>query len=64
MLVQAYDGYLLYDVRQPAAVLAQAYFPSNGWTNNILMQGNLAYLASGPYGMFQFNLDTTNLPSP
>ncbi len=64
MMVQTYDGYLLYDVRQPTAVVAQAYFPSNGWGNNLLMQGNLAYLASGPYGMFQFNLETSNLASP
>jgi hypothetical protein len=64
LLVQAYDGYLLYDVRQPTAVVAQAYFPSNGWSNALLLQGNLAYLASGPYGMFQFNLDTANLASP
>ncbi len=64
MLVQAYDGYLLFNVAQPAAITAQAYFPSNGWSNSLLIQGSLAYLASGPYGMFQFNLDTINLASP
>jgi hypothetical protein len=64
LLVQAYDGYLLYDVRQPAAIVAQSYFPSNGWSNNLLIQGNQAYLASGPYGMFQFNLESINLAAP
>ncbi len=64
LLVQAYDGYVLYDVRQATAIVAQSYFPSSGWSNSLLIQGNLAYLASGPYGMFQFNMDTTNLAAP
>lgn len=64
LLIQAFDGYLLYDVSKPAAMVAQSYFPSNGWTNSVLVQGKQVYLASGPYGMFQFNIDTVNLASP
>jgi hypothetical protein len=64
LLVQSYEGYLLYDVSKPAAIVAQSYFPSNGWSNSVIVQGKLAYLAAGPFGMFMFNFDTVNLANP
>lgn len=64
LLVQAGSGFLLYDFSQAVGPFAQAYFPGISWGASVTILGNAVYVPSGPYGIYQFTLDTVNLQKP
>lgn len=61
LLIENGYGLLLYDITQVNSPTAKAYFPANTWYGNLQVINNDIYLAAGPYGIYQFNLNTTNL---
>jgi hypothetical protein len=61
VLVQAGNGFLLYDIRQAQGPLAQAYFPAANWGSGVTLVGDEVYVPAGFYGIHQFNLATVNL---
>ena len=40
---------------------AQAYFPTVGWPQSMLFDGNEIVFAAGPYGVYRFDADVYNL---
>ncbi|HXI60771.1 MAG TPA: hypothetical protein VNO55_32145, partial [Polyangia bacterium] len=50
------DGFLVVDVSKPAAPIGVRFIRTLGWANNIEFAGSDVYVASGYYGMQQFNL--------
>lgn len=63
VLVQVIGGFLLYDVSQPTAAFAQAYFPGS-WTADFSVLGDDIYIPAYDYGIYQFSFDTANLDQP
>ncbi len=54
---------LLFNLADPKAPFAQAYFPSNGWPEQILFDGDTITIAAGRYGIHHFDADVFNLLS-
>jgi hypothetical protein len=63
-LFQAPGGMLVVDTRKPKAPKPQAFFPTRGWPRDLRVDGDTLYLASGRYGIYEFDLTTTNLLTP
>jgi hypothetical protein len=57
-------GILVVNVAEPERPFAQAYFPTNGWSSELLLDGDDILFASGPYGIHRFNADVFNLLTP
>lgn len=60
-LFQVSGGLLLFDIRDAAHPKAQAYFPTTGWPNQILFDGDEIVFAAGNYGVYRFDANTFNL---
>jgi hypothetical protein len=60
-LYEVPGGLLLFNVADPTAPFAQAYFPVRGWPRRILMVDDWVYFPAGRYGVYAFDLDTYNL---
>jgi hypothetical protein len=54
-------GVLIVNVTNPAAPFAQAYFALLGWPRTMVVEGDKLYMPAGPYGIYNFDLDTFNL---
>jgi hypothetical protein len=57
-------GLLVLNVEDAASPFAQAYFATNGWASELLLDGNEILFAAGPYGIYRFDSDTFNLLAP
>ncbi len=64
LLVQAGYGFLLYDMTQAQGPFAQAYFPAVNWGGSVTIVGDMVYVPSNSYGIYQFTLDAVNLQKP
>lgn len=42
----------------------QAFLPMRGWSNDFLLEGNELLIAAGLYGIYDFDITTSNLPTP
>jgi hypothetical protein len=60
-LYQVSGGLLVFNVEDPKKPAAQAYFPTNGWPNDILFDGQSILFAAGPYGVYRFDAQVFNL---
>jgi hypothetical protein len=56
-------GLLVFNVKDAAHPTAQAYFPTVGWPQSMLFDGNEIVFAAGPYGVYRFDADVYNLLS-
>lgn len=63
-LFQVPGGLLVVDARTPTSPIPQAFFPTQGWPHRLTVDGNDVYMASGRYGIYEFDLTTTNLLLP
>ncbi|MET0385041.1 MAG: beta-propeller domain-containing protein [Polyangiales bacterium] len=63
-LYQVSGGLLVFDVQDPAAPKAQAYFPTSGWPSEILFDGDSILFAAGSYGVYRFDASVFNLLTP
>ena len=63
-LFQAPGGALLFNVDNPAAPYAQAFFPIRGWSSDMFIDGDDIILPAGRYGIYRFDADTFNLLPP
>jgi hypothetical protein len=64
VLLQTWSGLLLFDVSQVQAPVAQSFFPATSWGGAISVVGDVVYVPAYAYGIYQFNLATTNLAKP
>lgn len=60
-LFQVSSGLLVMNVQDASAPYAQAYFPTPGWPQDILFEGDNILIAAGRYGIYKFNANTFNL---
>ena len=56
-------GLLVLNIDDATSPYAQAYFPTQGWSQHIVVDANDIFFAAGRYGMYKFGLDETNLSS-
>jgi hypothetical protein len=56
-------GLLVFNVKDAAHPTAQAYFPTVGWPQSMLFDGDEIVFAAGPYGVYRFDADVYNLLS-
>lgn len=63
ILLQDWYGLFLYDISQLKSPKVQAYFPAMGWYGSASFINKDVYLPASYYGIYQFKLDTNNLPS-
>ena len=61
-LYQVPGGLLVVDLQGAQGPQPQSYFPLQGWPRDIRMEGDTVYLSAGQYGLYQFDLNETNLP--
>ncbi|HEX7479378.1 MAG TPA: beta-propeller domain-containing protein [Polyangiales bacterium] len=54
-------GILLVNVKDPTKPFAQAYFPTMGWSSDMVLDQGEIVLAAGPYGVYRFDASTYNL---
>jgi hypothetical protein len=45
------DGLLVYDLTNPAAPVFQSFSRTQGWITDVVVDGNQAFVPSGPYGV-------------
>jgi hypothetical protein len=64
LLVQTYEGLLVFDFNQPAMPTAQAFFPAISWNGDVALRNGQLYVAAGTYGIYQFTLESANLAAP
>lgn len=58
-------GMLVINIDDPTAPRSQAYFPLRGWPRALTFEGRHMYFAAGPFGLYDFDVDASNLlPSP
>ncbi|MAD60440.1 MAG: hypothetical protein CMH49_02855 [Myxococcales bacterium] len=57
-------GILLLDISEPTAIESQAYLPMRSWSPKLTVEGNQIYIAAGRYGVFNLELDQSNLLPP
>ena len=57
-------GLLVLNVEDATNPFAQAYFATNGWASELLLDGGEILFAAGPYGIYRFDSDTFNLLAP
>lgn len=57
-------GVLIVNTSVPTSPFAQAYFPVNGWPQDLQIDGRDVRMASGRYGIYTFGLDDFNLLQP
>ena len=57
-------GFLVLNLEDPAKPRAQAYFPHNGYMEDVEFDGTRAMVASGRYGIQVFDATTENLLTP
>ncbi|MEM1347138.1 MAG: beta-propeller domain-containing protein [Myxococcota bacterium] len=60
-LYQVPGGLLVMDLSTPTKPQAQAYFPTQGWPRDILVDGASVYFSAGRYGLYHFDLSEDNL---
>jgi len=60
-LYQVSGGLLVFNVSDPTKPTAQAYFPTAGWPNDILFDGQSILFAAGQYGVYRFDASIFNL---
>jgi hypothetical protein len=60
-LFQVSGGLLVFDVSDASHPKAQAYFPTEGWPNEIYFDGTDILFAGGPYGVYRFDASVFNL---
>ncbi|WP_373044793.1 beta-propeller domain-containing protein [Vulgatibacter sp.] len=64
-LFQVPGGLLVFNLDNPASPWPQAYFATKGWPQEIVVDGRKIVFAAGPYGIYEFDLDESNLqPAP
>ena len=63
-LFEVPGGLLIINVTNPSAPFPQAYFPTRGWPQEILFEGDNIMFAAGRYGVYRFAADSFNLLSP
>ncbi len=56
-------GLLVLNIDDVTSPYAQAYFPTQGWSQHIVVDDDDIYFSAGRYGMYKFGLDETNLLS-
>lgn len=54
-------GLLILNLVDPQAPFPQAYFPTRGWPDEVLFEGDEILFAAGRYGIYRFDADTFNL---
>jgi hypothetical protein len=57
-------GMLVMNTENPANPYAQAWFGTRGWSRNFTVRDNRLVFAAGPFGIYEFDLDTFNLLAP
>lgn len=57
-------GMLVVNLDDVTAPYAQSYFPVKGWPDGFQLADRTVYFAAGPYGVFTFDIDETNLLTP
>ena len=60
-LFQVPGGLLVFNIARPNAPWPQAYFATKGWPSDIVIDGRKIVFAAGRYGVYEFDLDATNL---
>jgi hypothetical protein len=60
-LFQVSGGLLVFDVRDATKPTAQAYFPNQGWPDDIYFDGQDILFAADRYGVYRFDASTQNL---
>lgn len=63
-LFQVPGGLLVFNLDEPTAPFAQAFFATRGWPREILIDHGRIIFAAGRYGIYAFGLDTVNLLPP
>jgi hypothetical protein len=63
-LFQVPGGLLLVSLSDVTSPVAQAYFPTLGWPSEILFEGDEILFAAGPYGIYRFDANESNLIVP
>jgi hypothetical protein len=57
-------GVLVMNTEHSSSPTPQAYFPTQGWPSNLVVENGDIVLAAGRYGLYRFDLDETNLLAP
>jgi hypothetical protein len=57
-------GFLVVNLADPEKPRAQAYFPHQGYMQNVTFDGQNIMVASGRYGVHVFDATTENLLTP
>lgn len=57
-------GVLLMDLSNPSEITPQAFLPVMGWNPTLTIEGDHIYAASGRYGVFNLELESSNLLPP
>lgn len=64
-LFQVPGGLLVFNLDTPTSPWPQAYFATKGWPQDIVVDGRKIVFAAGRYGVYEFDLDESNLtPAP
>src|SRR5690606_26568759 len=63
-LFQVPGGLLVFNLDVPTAPWPQAYFATKGWPSDILVDGRKIVFAAGRHGIYEFDLDQSNLTVP
>ena len=63
-LFQVPGGLLVFNLDVPTAPWPQAYFATKGWPREILVDGRKIVFAAGRHGIYEFDLDQSNLTVP
>jgi hypothetical protein len=60
-LFQVPGGLLVFNLDTPTAPWPQAYFATKGWPRDIVIDGRKIVFAAGRHGVYEFDLDATNV---
>ena len=60
-IFQVGSGLILMNVSVPTAPRPQAFLPVEGWPQHLLVRGSSLLFASGRYGIYAYDLNTSNL---
>ncbi|MFZ6818381.1 beta-propeller domain-containing protein [Undibacterium sp. Ji22W] len=63
LLVQDWYGLFLYDISLAKTPKLKAYFPAISWSGSLSIVNKDIYLPANYFGVYQFNLDTVNMPA-
>ena len=63
-LFQVPGGLLVFNLETPTAPWPQAFFATKGWPSEIVVDGRKILFAAGRYGIYEFDLDRSNLTVP